>query len=199
MDILYQAAKKFESLLSIEYIFTMGRKGKKHEIHLIFDKTDFAHLAGLHKLTDIAILKNPANKIFDSIINKELTFEMINKSKFLQSAIERLTIIEHFDFIFTQQNSHFKWVKPSNDYSRIDCDFLIYFFYEDFESSTEIEGYLFLEKYRKKNNHLCKSTFQKTDTAYEKNQRKMTLLKTVKKDKIENSEKTKFLNPIYKE
>jgi hypothetical protein len=54
MDIIQECAFAFQKLLSYEYHFVIGRKGKMKEFYLNFNKADFHHLVGLHKLKDIA-------------------------------------------------------------------------------------------------------------------------------------------------
>ncbi|MDD6038333.1 MAG: PBECR4 domain-containing protein [bacterium] len=54
MDKLQLCAKAFQKLLEYEYHFIIGQKRKLREFYLNFDKADFHHLSGLHKLKDIA-------------------------------------------------------------------------------------------------------------------------------------------------
>lgn len=54
-DILYQAAKIFEEIKSYKIEITIGRKGQAEVFTITFEDSDFHHLAGLHKLTDIVL------------------------------------------------------------------------------------------------------------------------------------------------
>ena len=54
MDLLKESALAFQRLLEYEYHFVIGRKGQLREFKLGFDRADFHHLVGLHKLKDIA-------------------------------------------------------------------------------------------------------------------------------------------------
>lgn len=53
MDKLQRRALSFKKLLDYEYKIILGRKDKTTEIAIDFEKKDFPHLIGLHKLTDI--------------------------------------------------------------------------------------------------------------------------------------------------
>ena len=98
MDKLQLCAKAFQKLLEYEYHFIIGRKGKLREFYLNFDKADFHHLSGLHKLKDIAqIQQGKRNKIFDQIISGEITQVLIEKSVYyeqMQGRIFPLTDLE---------------------------------------------------------------------------------------------------------
>lgn len=62
MDLLQECALAFQSLLVYEYHFLIGRKGQLKEFYLTFQKADFHHLAGLHKLKDIAQIQQGMRK-----------------------------------------------------------------------------------------------------------------------------------------
>ena len=52
MDLLLQCALEFEKLIPYQYHIMVGRKGKSLEFTISFERSDFHHLAGLHKLRD---------------------------------------------------------------------------------------------------------------------------------------------------
>lgn len=67
MDLLQECANAFQRLLVYEYHFIIGRKGQKREFKLSFQESDFHHLAGLHKLKDIAqIQQGMREKIYQT-------------------------------------------------------------------------------------------------------------------------------------
>lgn len=69
MDLIQKSAYAFQLLLKYEYYFVIGRKGVIREFYLTFEKSDFHHLLGLHKLRDIAqIQQGMREKIYDKII-----------------------------------------------------------------------------------------------------------------------------------
>ena len=91
MDLIKACARAFQSLLIYEYHFVIGRKGKMKEFYLRFDKADFHHLLGLHKLKDIAqIQQGKREKIFDKILCGEITEELVRKSSFYHQMKDRI-------------------------------------------------------------------------------------------------------------
>jgi hypothetical protein len=91
MDLLQQSAWAFQHLLEYEYHFMIGRKGQMREFYLNFDKADFHHLAGLHKLKDIAqIQQGMRNRIFDRILSGEISLSLIEKSAYYGQMSQRI-------------------------------------------------------------------------------------------------------------
>lgn len=81
----------FNILLRHRYHFILGRKEKIKEFIISFDKSDFHHLAGLHKLKDNAKVQNGKRAdIFDSILTEKITLEQIQKSEFYTEMEKRL-------------------------------------------------------------------------------------------------------------
>lgn len=83
MDLLMKCAHNYQKLMSYEYRFTLGRKGKLTKIVLRFSDTDFHHLAGLHKLKDTGIARANRSTVFQKILDGSLTYDTITKSEFL--------------------------------------------------------------------------------------------------------------------
>ena len=52
-DLLKESSLSFNALLNYRYEVVLGKKGKQEEIRIVFEKSDFHHFAGLHKLTDL--------------------------------------------------------------------------------------------------------------------------------------------------
>ena len=78
MDLLKKCALSFQKLLEYEYHFVIGRKGQLREFRLGFDKADFHHLAGLHKLKDIAQIQHGMrDKIFEKKLNGNISMNLI--------------------------------------------------------------------------------------------------------------------------
>lgn len=100
MDLLKKCAIGFNLLLRYKYHFVLGRKGKLKEFTISFEKSDFHHLAGLHKLKDNAkIQQGKRTDIFDSILTGEITLEQIQKSQFyneMKERLEPLCLLEEF-------------------------------------------------------------------------------------------------------
>ena len=103
MDLLQTCAEAFEQLLPYQYHIVIGRKGKILEFTLSFDRADFHHLAGLHKLTDLQIQRFRKEQMYDMVMRDELTYDYIEKSVFFSEIKERIellyTIMEMLLFI----------------------------------------------------------------------------------------------------
>ena len=69
MDKLQEIALKYKEMLHKQYYFEIARKQRVVRFVLTFEKSDFNHIAGLHKLTDIAALQAvyQKDKVFDNI------------------------------------------------------------------------------------------------------------------------------------
>ena len=88
MDLLREAACVYRELTNKEFIVTFDNG---ESIRIIFKDANFVHLAGLNKLTDIALLKNSAKYIFKIILKGRITWDDLNKSIFFDAqARERL-------------------------------------------------------------------------------------------------------------
>ena len=58
-DLLQVAASEFNKLIGKKVKLTLGRKGRSEEVTIVFDSSDFHHLAGLHKLKELYTRKTP--------------------------------------------------------------------------------------------------------------------------------------------
>ena len=87
MDLLQECAKSFESLLPYQYHIVAGRKGKTLDFTISFDRADFHHLAGLHKLTDnVRFLTGKRAIIMQEILYGRLTIAQARQSAFFPKA-----------------------------------------------------------------------------------------------------------------
>ena len=85
MDLLRECAAAFQQLLVYEYHFVVGRKGQIREFYVTFQTSDFHHIAGLHKLKDIAqIQQGMREKVFEKIITGEISQTLIEKSEYYE-------------------------------------------------------------------------------------------------------------------
>lgn len=92
---LEQASYEFSKLLSSNYYFEIAKKHTLYKFILSFEKSDFYHLAGLHKLTDIAVLQRERNKekIFNYITDGSITYDLIQHSRFFPDMNIRLKLL----------------------------------------------------------------------------------------------------------
>jgi len=177
MELLLQCAENYEKLLNIAYRFIIARKGVKREFTLTFQKSDFHHIAGLHKLADARqVLRNTRESIFDKILNGDITQKLIEKSDFYSQMSARLEHLFRLEEILDSEHLIFKYNENVRVYSRIKSDFLI----EGRLESSIV--YLFLGSRDESDmkNQMCRTFFPKTDIDYSFCQPHYTLLKKEK-------------------
>lgn len=176
MDLLKKCALGFDELLKCKYHFILGRKGKIKEFTISFDKSDFHHLAGLHKLKDNAKIQyGKRADIFDSILTGDITLEQIQKSEFYKQMENRLEPLCHLEEFLDNNDLIFRYNEKVNQYSVIKADYLL---------ENQFEGqsvYLFLgAREKEENEQMCRTFFPKQEVDYSIGQAKYTLLKKEK-------------------
>ena len=98
-DKLYEAAKFFkDNLENKRFHLKAGNKQKKLiEFDIQFTANNFKHLTGLHKLTDVPQFKRKSSRLYNDILNKEITEKDIFQSEKLTD--ETIKRIEHFQVL----------------------------------------------------------------------------------------------------
>lgn len=181
MDKLQKIATNFQNILNKQYYFEIAKKQKMIKFILSFEKSDFYHLAGLHKLTDIAGLHGEPNKeiIFDNIINGNIAYNIIRRSRFYQNISARLDLLENLENILDSNQILFKYIRTKNHNSCIEADFLL-------KNAYKMDiSFIFLSN-RNRSELLeiprmcCRSFFPMSKMDYSKNQPSYTLLKKTK-------------------
>lgn len=187
MDLLYECAVSFEKLLHIQYHFVLGRKGNLKEFHLSFDKSDFHHLAGLHKLKDINALQiGKRSKIFDAILSQNITIKDIQKSEFYNQMYTRLEPLLNIEKFLDDNQLIFHYNEKNRLYSVIKADYLL-------ENQYQNQSvYLFLGARTNENNQMCRTLFPKNVVDYTNGQPKYTLLKKEKLNMVTGDMEQKF-------
>jgi hypothetical protein len=123
MDLLQQSAWAFQHLLGYEYHFIIGRKGQMREFYLNFDKADFHHLAGLHKLKDIAqIQQGMRDRIFDRILSGEISLSLIEKSAYYGQMSQRILPLTGLEDMLDGNQMIFRYNEKAQKYSLIKAD-----------------------------------------------------------------------------
>lgn len=98
MDLLQTCAEGFERLLPYRYHIIVGRKGKTLEFTISFDRADFHHLAGLHKLTDnVRFLTGKRDSIMQEVLTGRLTLSQAQQSAFFCQMEPRLKPLAHLE------------------------------------------------------------------------------------------------------
>lgn len=185
MDELQKIAIKYKELLHKQYYFELARKQQVVRFDLTFEKSDFNHMAGLHKLTDIASIQNVYKKdrVFDNIIKGNISHELIKHSRFYHQIHDRLTFLENLEELLDGNQIVFKYIEKMNMVSRIEADYLL-----ENAHKTDII-YIFLSERSKEDKTqvpimCCRSFFPMNELDYSKNQPSYTLLKKVKIDTV---------------
>lgn len=97
MDKLKQSAVSFARLMNYEYELVAGSKKTLVKLTLFFQKIHFMHLVGLHKLTDLQIQRYSKEKMYDMIMNDELTYDYIQKSEFFLEISDRIDLFPRLE------------------------------------------------------------------------------------------------------
>lgn len=80
MNTISECAKLYETLLKKEYIFTIENNIR---ISIYFSTSNFYHILGLEKLSDITQLKGKKpNQIYKQILNGRITDNLVSNSKY---------------------------------------------------------------------------------------------------------------------
>ncbi|MHC5268486.1 PBECR4 domain-containing protein [Enterococcus sp. LJL98] len=171
MDLLKAAALEFRRLLNTEYYFLLGKKRNTYTINLIFNKSDFFHIAGLHKLKDLHYRTRKTEDIFDDILNDELTFSDIKKSSFIEEAKERLVYLINLTSLIENNDTQLKWRHRANNRTKINCEFLLVNPVLPIEDYSFSEVYLFIERHKSTQKNICKTFFPRSYQDYSHGQR----------------------------
>lgn len=175
MDILLQSAQEFQRLLNYQYHFVIGRKGKLREFTISFDEADFHHLAGLHKLRDIAQFQTgKRSALLKDILAGKLTVGHAHKSSFFSEMEPRLKPLANLEHFLDSNNIIFHYNAKVQAFSLIQADYLLQ---NDFAGHPV---YLFLAKRKDSETQVCRTFFPKTDKDYTESQPRYTLLKKEK-------------------
>lgn len=155
---IYSAAQAYSKIMDYEYRFVVvrNRNTKPVEIILHFEKDDFHHLCGLHKLVDIEGIRSEKREIvFDKIIQGIYTDNMFSKSFAYDSITDRIDCLESLQNILDDKNVIFKFNKNVNKHSKIEADYVIN------SEISEIRRYYFIFENSNKKYSGC-SCFSRT-------------------------------------
>lgn len=170
---LKRAALSFQGLLDVEYRIIVGRKGKKTEFLIEFKKENFFHLVGLQKLNDIVYPTENKERIFDLIIEDQITEDFISRSnKFQTINSERIIPFNNIEKIMDSNNLVFKFNRSHNNWTNMKCKFIL----ENLENENN-PIYVFIDgEYELNEKMFCRSFFIKTNRDYTAGNTKTTLL-----------------------
>ena len=175
MDLLQICAENFERLLPYQYHIIVGRKGKTLEFTISFDRADFHHLAGLHKLTDnVRFLTGKRAVIMQEILSGKLTLAQAQQSAFFHQMEPRLKPLSCLEEFLDSNEIIFRYNFKANTFSVIQADYLL----QNISEGHTI--YLFLAQRSGDDSQVCRTLFPKTDRDYTQGQPRYTLLKKEK-------------------
>ncbi len=178
MDKLQERAIAFRKLLDYDYNIVLGKNNTKTEITINFEKSDFSHLIGLHKLKDVLNGNLATEKLFDKCLTGKISFETISKSKFFSKLGNRFEYFVDLEKMLDSNETVFKCnTRNMAKFSRIIADFELKNIYDD------LIFYLFIERRNNSEKLYCKSFIEERNIDYTYGQTKMTLLY---KEKINN-------------
>ena len=168
----------FEALLNYEYHFIIGRKGQLKEFYLNFDRSDFHHLIGVHKLRDIAqIQQGMRGKIFDKILRGEISEDLIKKSLYYGQMESRIVPLTSLEEMLDGNNLIFRYNEKIQKFSLIKAEYLLE------GKADNIPVFLFLGKRNKdEKEQMCRTFFRIGDKDYTIGQPRYTLLRKEKKN-----------------
>lgn len=170
-DILQKSAVAYRNLLSTQYNIIMGRKGKKHNISLVFEKEHFQHLIGLHKIVDNDFLRSSNRaKIYDSVLDGTITYDVISKSPYFKEMRNRIELFCELENLLDSENIIYNFNEKNAGFSLIKAKYLV----NSRLDSKEI--YIFIDKIKDDEKYFCRSFFPKEEKDYTKGQTKLTLL-----------------------
>lgn len=190
MNDIHTCVERFTSLLTTEYVITLGRKNTAVTLLLSFDKEDCFHLMELQHLKDLPNLKKNRAKIFDDIVEYRIKDETIEASDFYHEIEERVRLLSYLEDILDSNETIFKYNETLNAFSSIQAEFLLDNQYK------ETRVFVFLSR-KKTGKYFCRSFFPMGTIDFARNQQKWTLLKKVKRNQETGEEVELYRNPHY--
>ncbi len=134
------AAQTYLSLIGYEYHYVVGKGGKSKEIRLRFDKKEFFHLCGLHKLTGIAQFDQKNRKFFFENLKKGIvTDELCRKNENYAGISDRVLLVEKLDQFLDSNDFVFKYTKGAEGFE-LTADYTLQ------KGKGETESYVFIEE-----------------------------------------------------
>lgn len=180
MNLVQKCALAFQTLINYEYHFIIGRKGRIKEFYLTFSKPDFHHLAGLHKLRDIAqIQQGMREKVFDKILSGEISEVVMKKSAYYEEMESRIVPLTSLEEMLDGNNMIFRYNEKIQKFSLIKAEYLLE------GHADSIPAYLFLgRRNNDEKEQMCRTFFRVGDKDYTIGQPQYTLLRKTKRNLI---------------
>lgn len=171
MDALKQSAVAFQELMKYEYEIVAGSKKTLIKMVLFFSKEHFMHLIGLHKLTDLQIQRHSKEKLYDMIMNNELTYDYLQKSEFFPEIKERIEFFPLLEKVLDSNELMIKYKKGFTKGTLITATYIIVYEHED------VILHYFVDEETDTGRYYGKSFFGRADNKFIKNQQTFKVLK----------------------
>ena len=174
MGLLLDAARAWEKMCLISYQFTYGMNKKLHHIVLSFQGEQFAHLSGIHYISDIDLsLPYKKSNFLTMVLHGNIPDESITRSCHWADITNRLEAIIRLERILVSDFSFYLFrANRLPFHSNIDASFLI---------KDEITGdTVFLFVSGELEASFCRSIFMKTNRDYSANQKRLAQLRKIK-------------------
>ena len=125
MDKIYQCAAAFYNPLDTRYHIIIGRKGKTATLTIEFVDKGFHHLMGLGKLKDLRIAKQSRARVFQAILQGDLSDEDIHKSRYFSQIKNRFAPLAAIEQLLDNNELIFRYNAKKNNFSLIEADYLL--------------------------------------------------------------------------
>lgn len=181
MDELKQSAVSFGKLFSYEYQLIAGSKKTLIDLTIAFYKENYMHLVGLHKLTDLQLQRYSKGKIYDMVMNDELTYEDIRKSVFFSEVESR---IRYFPLLEQALDSNELMIKYKRGFAKgtvITAEYIIVY---DYKNTTL---HFFIDQNQKTGKYVGKTFFDRSDDKFFTGQQTFKILKKYKNNTSDNT------------
>lgn len=187
-DYLYQSAMAFKNLLHVKYRLFLGRKGKSLELFITFNSADFFHLSALHKLNNYQLKRLPKGRIFNSILNKEISDTIFNNYTSVDEILQRIKVLTQLETLLDDNNTaFFNYDAKKVNFSNISADYIARGILDD----SQVVFSFFIKKdgrnTSERSSYCLSSIFPFSKYDYSERQTKYTVLlkeKITIKDKI---------------
>lgn len=176
MDALKRSVMAFETLLKYEYRIVAGSKKTLLEMVLFFAKGHFMHLIGLHKLTDLQLQRYSKEKLYDMIMNDEITYEYLQKSIFFSEVKDRIELFPLLEIALDSNEVMIKYRKGFARGTLISATYIIVYEHEG------VNLHYFVDEDADTGKYFGKSFFGRTDDKFLRNQQTFKVLKKYKDD-----------------
>lgn len=125
MDKLLETAQFYQKELEgHRYLMIIAKKGVVLPLEIVFSKSEFKHLAGLHKLRDTEIYAIPSEQLYLQILNKKTKMSQFIKSNYFNDVKQRLDNFEKIKEVLNAPNDVKRSLRGLFGIS-IDADYLL--------------------------------------------------------------------------